>query len=441
MSWNWRDTSGAVGPGTGTVNSTIYNWRNAAINSAGTRIVGAARDDVGLWIGDLSNGSWIWRDTSGAVGPGTGTNVSRQWNGAAINSAGTRIVGAAELDIGLWIGDLSSNGSWTWRDTSGSNGAGTGINGSRLWADAAINAEGTRIVGAANADVGLWIGDLSSNGSWTWVNTNNSVGPGTGTSSGRGWGVPAINDAGTRIVGAAYNDVGLWIGDLSSNGSWTWRDTSGSVSTGTGTGTGATHGWTCAAINAAGTRIVGAANDDTGLWIGDLNSNGSWTWRDTSGAVGVGTGTDDGRGWSGVAINAEGTRIVGAAGNDVGLWIGDLNANGSWSWVNTNDEVESGTGTNDGRGWLVPAINADGTRIVGSALFDVGLWIGDYTPPSPQSSQPPPSLSYIIGPGRASSDFTRFQIGFNIQKPRSSQLDYEFRILQQMSAAQERRRD
>ena len=64
------------------------------------------------------------------------------------------------------------------------------------------------------------------------------------------------------------------------------------------------------------------------------------------------------------------------------------------------------------------------------------LWIGDLTSIEAAAAAQTPSWSYIIGPSRTESEFTRVQVGFAIRKPASSPQNYDFFMLQLMAFAQ-----
>jgi len=235
-----------------TAGASVSAYWAAAASSADGAVLLAAAGGGDLHVSTDGGATWTARESG------------RDWTGVAVSSDGTRMVAVA-WNARVYT-STDSGTTWTPRD------------GTRLWNGVASSADGTRLAAVAVND-GIYVSDDAG---LTWTQRG-SPDP---------WMSVASSADGSRLVAAGSN-LRLY---TSSDFGATWTAREGS------------RQWRSVASSADGMRLVAAESagyaSDGAL---HTSSDAGVTW--SSRATG-------GKRWSRMAMNAAGTRFVGATDND-----------------------------------------------------------------------------------------------------------------------------
>jgi photosystem II stability/assembly factor-like uncharacterized protein len=336
-------------------NAPSNGWTCVASSADGTKLVAV--------YGDNNSGSIYTSTNSGANWTHqTNAPAGKQWQGVASSADGVKLLAGAAAYGGIYT---STNSGKTWISNNVPNSS------NYYWWNVASSADGTKLAAAA----GLGGGPIytSTNSGKTWKITSaptNSY-----------WAGVTSSADGTKLVAAQKANVtnpNNYLGYIytSTNSGAMWKQQTNAPFS----------SWYGIASSADGTKLVAVGRSPGLGQIGGLytstNSGGTWT----SNAAPV-LNSFLSLNWSGVAISADGARIVAvASGSGVSIYA-STNSGVSWQ---TNDAPNAN--------WQTIASSADGSKSV-AALYDGGIYTSQTTP-SPQLNINPSTnkiaISWII---------------------------------------------
>ena len=251
---------------------TSDQYYAAASNSNGSQLIASDGTTDILYISSNYGATW----TQSWVGSGTGDFIMS----AASSSDGTHLI-AGVWGFCLTFGGhttcpsftgrlyISSDSGGTWNETQPDG----NING--YWLSVASSSDGTHLIAAGGANVGLY---TSTNSGSTWTKSN--IGQGNYFSS------VASSSDGTHLI--VSGSAGLYI---SSNYGSTWTQAQPAGSNGF---------WYAVASSADGTHLV--AEEDSGRIYVSLDSGATWTETQPAG--------NNDENWVTVASSADGLNLI-----------------------------------------------------------------------------------------------------------------------------------
>ncbi len=301
--WSWKRRAGGTGDDWGndvaytTVGSTGYCYITGEFRGTsdfGSYSLTGYGTSSDIFITKLDyNGSWYWATRWGDARNDSGAGI------AADASGNCYISGTQGPNPPPWVfhfslvtGKVNSSGTWQWSNSNG--GYADSMTGSDVTLDTsgycyvAGDFFGTQTLGSSTITSSGWdafIGKLSPSGVWQWARS----GGGTGNDHAQ-----AISYDGTYLylTGSFSNTASfgsqslssaggddIWLGKMSSAGSWQWASRAGS--------SGADYGYGIAGEIAVtgqfgGTADFGATtlnvNGSSAMFAGNLTSGGSWNW-------------------------------------------------------------------------------------------------------------------------------------------------------------------
>jgi hypothetical protein len=256
----------------------------------------------------------------------------------ASDSTGTKLV-VVTVGGGIWT---STDGGSTWIERAPS-----GLAHIQQWMSVASDSTGTNLVAVVNGfhdipgdDPAAFSGDVwtSTDSGATWTDQTASS-----PAHGQEWKSVASDSSGKKLVAVSVGAI--W---TSTDAGVTWTNRS-DASTGMGR-----QGWTAVASDATGTNLV-AVGYGAGVWA---SNDGGATWTDRTpvdprwqSAYG-----DQMEGWSSVASDTTGTKLV-AAVNTGDIWT---SADGGVTWSDTGPAPSWEV-------WTSVASNSSGTNLVAIA--------------------------------------------------------------------------
>ena len=189
------------------------NWYDVAISKDGTRIVTCA---IGgnIYTAELINSSYTWfkhtTASSNSILPSTSN-----WRSVAISGDGNRLaVNTTSSPSSVYTAYLSNN-SYIWKKEPST------VIGTTTLYSVALDYYGNNISTCVNSTPGyVFIGTLSTDGSYNWIQQNNLSNSYPNTARGQ-WRSLAFSNDGTRIIASAGTDYRVYTGILY-NSSYIW---------------------------------------------------------------------------------------------------------------------------------------------------------------------------------------------------------------------------
>ncbi len=318
-------------------NAPSSDWNSIASSADGIKLVA---------VNNMGNGSVYTSINSGATWTQqTNATTAKAWQGVASSTDGIKLVAGAANYEGVYT---STNSGYSWISNNVPN--------TYYWWNVASSADGTNLVAA----VGLGGGPIytSTNSGKTWKIT---IAPSTNY-----WAAVASSADGTKLAAAQLGDdsdpinFGGYIYTSTNSGATWTQQTNAPFSA-----------WYGIASSADGTKLVAAGRSPGLGQIGGLytstNSGGTWT----SNAAPV-LNSFLSLNWSGVAISADGGRMVAVASGSGGLIYTSTNSGVSWQTNNVLTNMN----------WQSVASSADGCKLV-AAVNGGGIYTSQTTA-SPQ---------------------------------------------------------
>jgi hypothetical protein len=337
-----------------------HNWASLAFSADGTKLVAASRGSWSHGTNLVGGAIYISQDSGGTWARSSAPSLS--WAAVASSAAGTILAAAASGGYrtnGTYVGgaiytSLDSGATWTQASAPSND-----------WSSVGSSVDGTRLAAVASADASGIPGSgsiyLSTNSGQTWLQAS---------APSSDWASIALSAEGARLVAAssamidASGDVGAtWVpiravaGSsaviLSADGYRVVAAEGGSVVTlpyfGPWRQASAPASWGTLAISAdAGKLIVAGADHYTSspLYL-STNLGSTWMLKDAPS-----------NGWSSIALSADGTKMVAAAGG-ADDYPGDgriyLSTDAGVTWTATSAPSNN---------WGSVASSADGSGLV-----------------------------------------------------------------------------
>jgi hypothetical protein len=336
---------------------TVGGATSGAVAAAGAMAV--ASDSTGTKL--VMVGGGIWTSTDGGAtwidrAPSGLTHI-QQWTSVASDATGTNLVAVVngfydlpDQDPAMFSGDVwtSTDSGATWTDLTPSGPAH-----GQAWRSVASDASGKNLV-AATQGGGVLLGAgaifTSTDAGTTWTNRT-AAQAGTGNQS---WASVASDATGQNLV-AAGSGSGVW---ASSDGGLTWTDRTPVDPKYQATFGDQVEGWSSIASDATGTRLI-AAVDAGDVWT---SSDGGASWSDAGPAT-------SSQIWVSVASDSTGTNLVAVnggvvTGNDGEIWT---STNGGVTWTDLTAENAAASAR-----WDAVASNAAGDHLV--AIGRGAIW-------------------------------------------------------------------
>jgi hypothetical protein len=293
----------------------------------------------GIWTSTDGGGSWIERAPSGLA-------HIQQWTSVASDSTGTKLVAVVNgfYDRGGDDPAAFSGDVWTSTDSGATWTDQTASSSAshQAWRTVASDASGTKLVAATAGLGGFGPGAVwtSTDAGATWTNRAAAV----TTTRQQGWSSVASDATGINLF--AVGGSGVWV---SNDGGAAWTDRTPVDPKFQASFGDQIEGWSSVASDATGTRLVAAV--DTGdIWT---SADGGVTWVDTGPAPSWQV-------WTSVASNSTGTNLVAIAalvnGDNSDVWT---SANGGQTWTDRTAADQAASGP-----WWAVASNAAGDHLV-----------------------------------------------------------------------------
>ncbi len=302
----------------------------------------------GVWTSINGGKTWIDRTSSAPA-------LIQQWTSVASDSTGMNLVAVVN---GFYDGPSAKPAEFSGDVWTSADGGATWVDQTasspahgQAWRSVASDASGTKLV-AVTAGLGAFgAGAIwtSADGGATWTNR-------TGADAAMGsqsWSSVASDATGQNLV-AAGGGSGVW---ASMDGGATWTDRTPADPKFQASFGDQVQGWSSVASDATGTKLI-AAVDSGDLWI---STDGGVTWTDT----GPASSWQD---WLSVASDSTGTNLIAVDGL-VNGYNGDVwrSKNGGLSWTNQATEDAGAGGP-----WRAVASSAAGDHVV--AIGPGAIW-------------------------------------------------------------------
>lgn len=302
----------------------------------------------GIWTSTDGGMTWVDRAPSGAA-------HIQQWTAVASDSSGTNLVAVVngfydrpDSNAAEFSGDV-----WTSADSGATwiDQTASSPAHRQAWRSIASDASGTNLVAVTAGLGGFGPGAIwtSTDAGVTWTNRTAAL----ATTGEQSWSSVASDATGQNLV-AVGGGSGVW---ASTDGGVTWTDRTPADPKFQATYGDQVEGWSSVASDATGTKLVAAV--DTGdVWT---STNGGVTWSDTGPATSWQV-------WFSVASDSTGTNLVavdGLVNGDNGeVWT---STNGGVTWTDQATRNPAAAGP-----WHAVASNAAGDHVV--AVGGGALW-------------------------------------------------------------------
>jgi hypothetical protein len=291
------------------------NSATVTVNVAASPIALREKPSVfraGLWIVD-ANGNGLWDPAGGDaafyLGQAGDTPIVGDWDGN-----GSRSAAVFRPSQGLWVLDYNGNGVWD--PQNGDRGFVLGQSG-----DVPIvgdwDGNGTDAAGIFRPSQGLWVLDYNGNGRWDGPTIDRAI------LLGQNGDTPVVGDwNGDGRTKVAVFRSGLWVLDYNGDGLWNGPGIDRAFSLGQSGDIALIGDW-----NGDGREKAGVFRPSQGLWVQDYNGDGLWNGPGIDRGFTLGQNGD-------IPIvgdwNGDGREKAGVFRSPQGLWVLDVNGNGSW---------------------------------------------------------------------------------------------------------------
>jgi len=308
-----------------------------------TGAMAIASDSTGSKLVVVVAGGGIWTSADGGSTwierAPSGLAHIQQWTSVASDSSGENLVAVVNGYHDIPGDDPAAFSGDVW--TSTDSGA--------TWIDQTVSSpsHGEEWKSVASDSSGTNLVAVSVNAIWTSTDAGVSWTK-TATAAGMeraGWQSVASNTTGTNLVAVGYG-AGIW---ASSDGGVTWTDRTPLDPKWQAAYGDQMEGWSSVASDATGSKLVAAVNTGD-IWT---SADGGVTWSDTGPA-------SSWQVWTSVASNSTGTNLVAIAalvnGDNSDVWT---STNGGLTWTDQTDANQAASGP-----WWAVTSNAAGDHLV-----------------------------------------------------------------------------